>query len=91
MLINVSNSENASFRLSGALIKDAIYNFNSFLYNLNQNGKQSGFYYGENFNNFYISWRTGKIGLTTMDGRGFFQGTIDEEWLANNNYVKKTA
>jgi len=36
-----------------------------------------------------VSWRTGKIGLIALDGRGSFQGKIDEEWLLNKGYEKR--
>ena len=47
-------------------------------------------YYGEDFSGFYYSWKLGKIGLVALDGRGQFQGAIDEEWLLNKGYEKKT-
>jgi len=46
-------------------------------------------YYGSNFSGFYVSWRTGKIGLVALDGRGSFQGKIDEEWLRAKGFEKK--
>jgi len=45
--------------------------------------------YGSDFSGFYFSWRTGKIGLIALDGRGSFQGTIDEKWLKSKGYEKK--
>ncbi len=47
------------------------------------------YYYGTNFSGFYFSWKTGQIGQIVFDGRGSFQGTIDEEWLIRNGYEKK--
>ena len=47
-------------------------------------------YYGSNFFGFYFSWKLGKIGLVALDGRGVFQGSIDEEWLLNKGFEKKT-
>jgi len=52
-------------------------------------GSNTKLYIGENFANFYFSWRTGKIGLVTLDGRGSFQGKIDEDWLLNKGFEKK--
>ena len=46
-------------------------------------------YYGTDFSGFYFSWRTGKIGLVALDGRGQFQGKIDEKWLNNKGYSKQ--
>ncbi len=54
------------------------------------NCKTQKFYYGSDFSKYYISWKTGKIGLVALDGRGQFQGAIDEEWLKNNGYEKKS-
>ena len=48
-----------------------------------------GQFYGSNFSGFYLSWRTGKIGLVALDGRGSFQGRIDEEWLLSKGFEKK--
>ncbi len=47
-------------------------------------------YYGSNFSGYFFSWRTWQIGLISFDGRGQFQGKIDEEWLKNNGYEKKS-
>ncbi len=47
-------------------------------------------FYGSNFSGFYYSWKLGKIGLVALDGRGQFQGQIDEEWLKNKGYEKKS-
>jgi len=55
------------------------------------NCKTQKFYYGNDFSKYYISWKTGKIGLISLDGRGQFQGQIDEEWLKNKGYEKKSA
>ncbi len=48
------------------------------------------YYIGSNFSGFYFSWKTGQIGLVALDGRGQFQGQIDEEWLKYNGYEKKS-
>ncbi len=52
-------------------------------------GGTADFYYGSNFSGLYFSWRVGKIGVVAIDGRGSFQGVIDEEWLANKGYKKR--
>ncbi len=49
-----------------------------------------GQFYGSNFAGLYLSWSTGKIGIIALDGRGTFQGRIDEDWLLNKGYTKKT-
>ncbi len=52
-------------------------------------GAEKNEYIGENFSGFYFSWKTGKVGLVAFDGRGTFQGQIDEEWLVRKGYQKK--
>lgn len=54
-------------------------------------GNRYNSYYGSDFSDFYFAWRTGKVGLISLDGRGQFQGVIDEEWLSNKGYTKKEA
>lgn len=46
------------------------------------------YYYGENFSNIYVSWKTGKIGLISIDGRGNFQGEVNEDVLIKKGYTK---
>ncbi len=48
----------------------------------------SKLYYGSNFSGFYFSWRTGIIGLISLDGRGQFQGKIDEELLKAKGFIR---
>ncbi len=79
IIINVENEKTVSF-------KEAKSNIDGLLFDAN--GKKE--YYGTDFTGFYFSWRTGKIGLIAFDGRGQFQGQIDEEWLKNNGYQKKS-
>ncbi len=52
-------------------------------------GDSHNAYYGTDFSGFYFSWRTGEIGIVALDGRGQFQGKIDEEWLASRGFEKK--
>ena len=70
------------------IIIPAIY---SLVRQLQTNTKTLKQYYGEDFSGYYYSWRTGEIGIVALDGRGQFQGVIDEEWLTNNGYQKKSA
>ncbi len=46
-------------------------------------------YYGEDFSCFYLSWKTGKIGLKAIDGVGFYQGKVTEELLEAKGYEKR--
>ena len=48
-------------------------------------------YYGSDFSGLYVDWKTGKIGLKSMSGKGFFQGKVTEEWLIAKGFVKKEA
>ena len=50
------------------------------------NGTKSKQAFGKDFKGFYWSWRTGKIGIKSIDGNGFFQGDVDEEFLNNKGY-----
>ena len=65
-------------------------NVKSYIINVKTPTTQENYYYGSNFSGFYVSWRTGQIGLIALDGKGGFQGKIDEEWLLNKGYEKKT-
>ena len=45
---------------------------------------------GTDFSDFFVDFKTGKLGLKTFMGRGFYQGTVSEEVLLNKGFVKKT-
>ena len=47
-------------------------------------------FYGSDFSDFFVDFKTGKIGLKSFSGKGFFQGKVTEEWLMNMGYEKKT-
>ena len=47
------------------------------------------FYDGNDFSDYYIDFKTGKIGLKVMRGKGFYQGKVTEEILKNKGYIKK--
>ncbi len=47
-------------------------------------------FYGSDFSGFYKSWKTGKIGLTALDGKGLFQNKLKEETLEKEGYVDMT-
>ena len=65
-------------------------NFDNLIYELNIGGESEKVYYGSNFSAFYISWKTGKIGLIALEGRGLYQGKIDEKLLVSKGFTKKT-
>ena len=48
-------------------------------------------FYGTDFSGFYVDWKTGKIGLKSMSGKGFFQGEVNEEYLKQKGFAKKVA
>ncbi len=74
-----------------AVIPDGVeINVDGLVANIFVNNEKKSFYYGANFSGFYVSWRTGKVGLVALDGRGQFQGAVTEEWLINKGYAKKT-
>ena len=52
--------------------------------------KNSGFFYGTEFSGFFIDFKTGKIGLKSLSGKGFFQGEVSEDVLLSKGYTKKT-
>ncbi len=55
------------------------------------NSPTQNFYYGSNFTDFFYSWKTGKVGIIPMTGKGLFQQKIDEAFLLNKHFVKKVA
>ena len=46
-------------------------------------------YYGSDFSGFYTDWKTGKIGLKALSGKGFYQGNVTEELLKQKGFVRK--
>jgi len=46
-------------------------------------------YYGSDFSGFYSNWKTGKIGLKALSGKGLFQSTLNEDMLSVKGFVKK--
>ena len=46
-------------------------------------------YYGSDFSGFYTDWKSGKIGLKAIDGKGFYQGNVSESTLQEKGFVKK--
>ena len=51
--------------------------------------KNKNYFYGTDFSGFYCDWKSGKIGLKALNGKGFFQGEVTEEWLLTKGFVKK--
>ncbi len=46
-------------------------------------------FYGNDFSDFYVDFKTGKIGLKALSGKGFYQGKVTEEFLISKGYTKK--
>ena len=45
-------------------------------------------YFGENFTEYYYSWKTGEIGLKALNSNGVFQGDVTEDYLIYKDYTK---
>lgn len=43
--------------------------------------------YGENFDNYFWSWKRGKLGLKCLGGTGFIQGKIDKDFLTDKGFT----
>ena len=50
------------------------------------NGTKSKQAFGKDFSGFYWSWRTGKIGIRSIDGNGLFQGDVNAEYLQKQGF-----
>jgi len=37
--------------------------------------------FGNDFSDYFISWKTGKVGLKTFYGKGTFQSTLNKQWF----------
>ena len=48
-----------------------------------------GVFYGSEFSRYYVSWKTGLIGLKSMGGNGSFQGSVSQDWLLNYKKFSK--
>ena len=62
---------------------------NSFVDGVIVQGKTFLHYYGQDFSGFYVDFKTGRIGLKALSGKGFYQGKVTEELLISRGYVKK--
>jgi len=88
-IIMHNHSSDKEVKLSSDAIL-AVFDYQGVLFNYDIKPALNS-YYGTDFSGFYFAWRTGKVGLVALDGRGQFQGTIDEEWLKGKGYEKKSA
>ena len=43
---------------------------------------------GNEFSNFYLDYKTGKIGLKCFSGKGFYQMTLDKEFLISKGFSR---
>ena len=43
-------------------------------------------FYGSDFSGYYVDWKTGKVGVKAVSGKGFYQGKVTTQWLLNNGY-----
>ena len=88
VLFNAKQSTNTNFvytKLLGGYDKEQI-NLSNFI--VQNDGGQSCFYGGD-FSESYINWKSGRIGLRSFDGKGFYQGKVTEEVLKKKGFEKK--
>ena len=78
---NEDSLPNANFVCPSAKNFDGVV-----IQNLGDGGER--YYYGEDFRQLYISWKTRKIGLNKMSGKGFYQQRLSKEYLINNDFVQ---
>ncbi len=50
---------------------------------------QKTYFCGTDFSDFYVDFKTGKIGLKALSGKGVFQGKVTEELLVSKGFEKK--
>jgi len=50
----------------------------------------NNYFHGTDFSGFYCDYKTGKIGLKALSGKGFFQGSVTEQVLLEKGFEKKT-
>ena len=46
-------------------------------------------YYGSDFSQFCLNYKTGQLGIRAISGKNLFQGKVTEELLQNKGFVKK--
>ena len=71
-------------------ILSSILSVDGFLYQSNISGKLHKYYIGSNFSDYFVSWRTGEIGLKTMQSAGSFYGDVNVEGLKAKGYSEVT-
>ena len=54
-----------------------------------KNNPSRNFYYGSDFSGFYCDFKTGKIGLKALSGKGFYQGKVTKESLIEKGFVER--
>ncbi len=54
-----------------------------------QNNNGNSAFYGDDFDDYAVDFKTGKVVLKSMEGKGFYQGKVTEEILINKNFTKK--
>ncbi len=89
VLFQANQSTNTNFvytQLLGGLSKERINLSNLVV----QNTRGQSCYYGDDFSEYYVDWKSGKIGLKISDSKGFYQGEVTEEVLGYKGFTKKT-
>ena len=63
-------------------VKNAIFNFDV-------DGEKTGIYYGDDFDDYCVSWKTGKMSVRAISGKDWFQQKVTEEMLIEKGYEKR--
>jgi len=45
-------------------------------------------FYGDDFSDFFVNYKTGQIGIKALSGKGYWQGKITHKFLQENRYIK---
>ena len=67
----------------GTIIVDCL------VFDFDINGTKKGYFFGNDFSNYFVDFKTGEIGLKATSGNGFHQGRVTEEYLQNRGFEKK--
>jgi hypothetical protein len=69
-------------------INDYIINFDGVVLNLEYKNGNKLRYYGTDFSDYFYDWKTGRMGLKTIEQVGTFKSQVTEDKLVNMGYSK---